>query len=339
MPNSIAKFSKVIAKLDEVYKLASCTALLDSDSTLVKAGANANELIIPKLTMDALADYSRSDGYATGDVNFTNETVTFNYDRGRRFSVDNMDNEESAGLAFGRLAAEFIRTKSTPELDAFRFATYSAAEGITVKTGILSTGENVISALIAAQSAMDDAEVSPENRVLFITPTHYNAAMNVNTTISKAVLDSFSKIVKVPQSRFYTAIDMADGVSEDEKAGGYKRAAAVYEVTASAPADWSTDYTSYYTLADGVYSPVTDSSAPSWESGKYYKKVSEEGKNINFMIIEKSAVLQFPKHTVNKVVTPEENQISDSWMFFFRAYGLADTYENRRNGIYLHHVV
>lgn len=99
--NNIAKFSKAINMLDGVYKLASCTSVIDSDSTLVKAGANANELIIPKLTMDALADYSRSNGYASGDVTFTNETVTFNYDRGRRFNVDNMDNEESAGLAFG----------------------------------------------------------------------------------------------------------------------------------------------------------------------------------------------------------------------------------------------
>ena len=337
MPNTISKFSKYIEKLDLVYQLASCTSLLDSDSSLVKAGANANELVIPKLTMDALADYSRSNGYASGDVTFTNETVTFNYDRGRRFNVDNMDNEESAGLAFGRLAAEFIRTKSTPELDAFRFATYAAAQGINVKSGTLSTGENVISEIVTATSVMDDAEVSPENRVLFITPTLYNAAMNVNTTVSKAILDGFAKIVKVPQSRFYTAIDMADGITEDEKAGGYKRAAAHYELTASSPDDWSTNSAGYFTLEDGVYTPVSGS--PSWQASKYYKKVSEEGKNINFMIIEKSAVIQFPKHTVNKVVTPEENQTSDSWLFFFRAYGLADSYENRRSGIYLHHAV
>jgi hypothetical protein len=87
MPNAITKFSKFIDRLDEVYKLASCTSVLDSDSTLVRSGANANELIIPKLTMDGLADYSRSSGYVDGDT-FTNETVTFNYDRGRRFSVD-----------------------------------------------------------------------------------------------------------------------------------------------------------------------------------------------------------------------------------------------------------
>ena len=47
--------------------------------------------------MDGLADYSRNSGYVKGDVTLTNETVTFNYDRGRKFSVDNMDNEETAG--------------------------------------------------------------------------------------------------------------------------------------------------------------------------------------------------------------------------------------------------
>ena len=49
-----------------------------------------------------------------------------NFDRGRMFTVDNMDNAETAGLAFGRLASEFIRTKVAPEVDAFRFASYGA---------------------------------------------------------------------------------------------------------------------------------------------------------------------------------------------------------------------
>lgn len=35
------------------------------------------------------------------------------------------------------------------------------------------------------------------------------------------------------------------------------------------------------------------------------------GKDINFMIVQKSAVIQYPKHTVNKVVTPEDNQTDD----------------------------
>lgn len=293
MANSIAKFKKYIDLLDEVYKQASCTSDLDGDRTLVKAGANANEIIIPKISMDGLADYSRNSGYVKGDVTLTNETVAFNYDRGRKFSVDNMDNEESAGLAFGKLSSEFLRTKSAPELDAFRFATYAGTTGISkVATATtLSTGNDTLAALVTAQNKMDEDEVSPENRFLYITPTLYNLILNVDTTKSKAVLDSFVKVVKVPQSRFYTAIDLKDGTTKsesvDETAGGYAKATA--------------------------------------------------GKDINFMVIQKSAVIQYPKHTVNKVISPEENQTDDSWLFFFRAYGLADVYKNKAAGIYLHH--
>lgn len=286
MANQIAKFKKYVALLDEVYQNAAKTAVLESDATLAKQGANANEIIIPKLDMDGLGDYDRNSGYVDGNVTMTNETVTFNYDRGRKFSVDNMDNEETAGLAFGKLAAEFIRTKVVPEQDAFRFAKYAELAG-TKESGTLSAGTDVLAALQAATSAMDDAEVPTENRHLFITPALLIAAQNVDTNKSRDILGAFASITKVSQSRFYTAIDLKDGKTGGEEAGGYAKAT--------------------------------------------------EGKDINFMIVEKSAILQFTKHNVNKAIPPEDNPDADAWIFNFREYGLADVYENKTAGIYLHH--
>ena len=287
MTNAITKFKNYIDLLDEVYKNASLTSVLDGDQSLVRAGANADEIVIPKISMDGLGDYSRNSGYVNGSVTLTNETVAFNYDRGRAFSIDAMDNEETAGVAFGRLSSEFIRTKTVPEVDAFRFATYAGISGIsTVAGATLADGAAVLAALVAATSKMDDDEVPQENRHLFITPTLYNLVMAVDTTKSKMVLDGFASIVKVPQSRFYTAINLLDGTTGGEEAGGYAKAAG--------------------------------------------------GVNINFMIIHKEAVLQYPKHVVNKVIDPETNQDADAWKFFFRAYGLADVYENKVAGIYLH---
>ena len=285
--NAITKFKKYIDRLDAVYKDASLTADLDGDATLVREGANANEIIVPKMSLDGLADYSRNGGYVSGDVTLTNETVAFNYDRGRKFGVDAMDNEETAGVAFGKLGSEFIRTKVVPEVDAFRFATYAGISGIGKATaGTLSTGADVIGALRTATSTMDEAEVPMENRILYITPSLYGLVQDLDTSKSREVLERFSKIVLVPQTRFYTAIDLADGTTSGEEAGGYSKA-----------------------------------------SG---------GKDINFMVIEKSAVLQYPKHIVNKVISPELNQESDKWLFFFREYGLADVYDNKVAGIYLH---
>ena len=166
MANNIAKFKKYIDLLDEVYKVNAKTSILDGDNTLVRAGANADEIIIPKMTLDGLADYSRNSGYVNGDVTLTNETVKFNYDRGRAFTVDAMDNEETAGIAFGKLSSEFIRTKVVPEVDAFRLATYAGISGISSATGTLASGNDALTALVTAVSKMDDDEVAEDGRVL-----------------------------------------------------------------------------------------------------------------------------------------------------------------------------
>ena len=66
MPNSITLAKNYIPLLDEVYKLASLTSVLSSNPADMRQGANANEILIQKLSMDGLADYSRNDGYVKG---------------------------------------------------------------------------------------------------------------------------------------------------------------------------------------------------------------------------------------------------------------------------------
>lgn len=233
MPNSIELFKKYVPLLDEVYKLSSLTSDLDGAPELARQGQNVNEMIIPKIDMNGLADYSRNGGYVGGDVTFTNETVKCNFDRGRIFNVDTLDNIETAMMAFGRLASEFIRVKVTPELDAFRFATLASISGIsTTDAAALSTGANVITALRAAVNKMDEDEVPDNERYLYITPTLLGLVRDLDTTKSKEVLDGFAKIVKIPQSRFYTGIKQLSGKVEtisgsgtdDQTAGGFKKA-------------------------------------------------------------------------------------------------------------------
>ena len=288
MANTIALAKKYTALLDEVYRIAALTADLESDATLTREGANANEIIIPKMTLQGLANYSRSGGYVAGDMTLEWETVTFNFDRGRKFSVDAMDNEETVNIAFGRLAGEFLRTKVVPELDAFRFATYSSVSGITSPTGAtLSDGAAVLAALRVAASAMDEAEVPPEGRILYITPTLLGLVEDLDTTKSREVLNGFSKKVKVPQTRFYTAITQYDGTTDGQEAGGYIKSAST-------------------------------------------------GKDINFLVIHPSAVLQFTKQAVPKIFSPDQNQNADAWIYNYRSYGLADAFDNKVKGIYLH---
>lgn len=296
MPNSIELAKQFVPLLDEVYKVASLTSDLDGAAELARQGANANELIIPMLSMQGLGDYSRNGGYVDGDATLTNETVKCNYDRGRMFQVDTMDNLETAGIAFGRLAGEFIRTKVTPELDAFRFAAYAGKSGISkVSAGAtLSDGAAVLQAIRAANDKMDEDEVPQDGRYLYITPTLLGMVQDLDTTKSREVLQNFAKLVKVPQTRFYTAVELRSGkvtgsgeTAKDETAGGYAKAAAA--------------------------------------------------KDINFMIIHKSAVIQFSKHVAPKIITPEANQDADAYKFGYRHVSIADAYANKLAGIYLHH--
>ena len=297
MNNTIALAKQFVPLLDETYQLSSLTAILDGQSELARQGANANELIIPMMAMQGLGDYSRNSGYVEGDVTLTNETVTCNFDRGRMFTVDTMDDLETAGIAFGRLAGEFIRTKVVPELDAFRLSSYASAAGVSKATGTLATGEAAVAAIRAAVTKMDEDEVPLTERYLYITPTLHGLISDMDTTKSREVLARFAAVVDVPQTRFYTKIAQKSG---KVIAGG----------TGEAPT--STDET----------------------AGGYAK--ASEGKDINFMVIHKPAVIQFQKHVAPKIITPQGNPDADAYKFGYHNVGVAKVYQNKAAGVYVH---
>lgn len=210
-----------VSALDEVYRLNSLTSVLDGDDGLVKEGANAGEIMVPKMTLQGMATYSRSTGYVGGTVDVAWETVAADYERGRKFTVDVLDDEETRNVAFGKLAGQFIKHKVAPEIDAYRISKLASTANIGGTTGTLATGADVVSALRAAAAAMDDAEVPYEDRVLFITPVLKGLVDDLDTTKSRAALESFSQVIKVPQSRMYTAITLYDGTTSGQEAGGY----------------------------------------------------------------------------------------------------------------------
>ena len=83
------------------------------------------------------------------------------------------------------------------------------------------------------------------------------------------------------------------------------------------------------------YTKVTLDEGTSVDAGGY-SKTSSTGKDVNFMIIHPSSVLQVTKHAALKVFTPEENQTTDGWLVQYRIYHDAFVYDNKVKGIYLH---
>ena len=63
MANNIALAKTFVPILDEIYKLASLTSKLDGAAELARQGANANELIVPMLSMQGPVSYTHLDVY------------------------------------------------------------------------------------------------------------------------------------------------------------------------------------------------------------------------------------------------------------------------------------
>lgn len=294
MPNAITTIQKYVPLLDQVYAVASCSAILDTPNALVRETADAKTVLIAETSMSGLGDYSRADGFVSGDLTLVWKPYTFEHDRGRTFQIDAMDDAETMGLAFGSLASEFMRTKVTPEIDAIRFAKYASKAGTTVSAAL--TNKTTIPAISTAEVTMEENEVSLANCVLFMTPTIYGYVKDDTDHFQRTLVPSENPnrnfgtfdempIAKVPQTRFYTAVETLSGKDEGA-AGGYKKAAT--------------------------------------------------GLDINFMIVDRAAVIQLIKHGKIRVFDPDTNQSADAYKVDYRVYHDAWVLEQKKKGIYCH---
>lgn len=295
MPNTFVSAQKYLPLEDEVYKASAKSSILD-ESVVEFVGADTVKVY--KMTMDGLGNYSRANGYAEGDVTGQWETLKLERDRGRSFSIDRMDNEESLGLAMGKLVGNFIRQKVAPEIDAYTFAKIAGTSGILSATpdDITIGTTNVAQAIEEGARGMNEEEVPVEGRIIFMSETAY-AGLQSNVTRHIANTDirinngivSYGDmtIIRVPQHRFYSAITLLDGKTSGQEAGGYVG-------------------------------------------------TSTTGYNINFMIVHPSAVCKVAKHVLPRIFTPDQNQTADAYKFDYRIVHDCFVYDNKVKGIYLH---
>ena len=207
MANNINLATKFQPLLDEVYQAATLTG--DLENSAVKFDGSKIVKVL-KLTVPELGSYTRNSGYTAGDVQADWESFELTQDRGTEFFVDAMDDEETMKMTFGNASSEFIRRSVVPQVDAYRFAKMAGAEGIGTASGAISTGDAAIKAINAAMLAMDEEEVTQEGRILYVNATLKGLITELDTYKSKLCLERFSKIVGVPQKRFFSGIDVTD---------------------------------------------------------------------------------------------------------------------------------
>ena len=212
--NNIELAQKCLPVLEEIYSTESLTAQLDAQTKNDYSGTP--EVKVLTVETDGLGNYSRENGYPEGDVTATWETFKLACERGKEFSVDRMDDEETLGLTFGAVTGDFERVHVVPEIDAYRFAVYATGAGTSVPKAI--TEENIIAEIDEAVKVMDAEEIPAAGRILYIN-TILKPVLNrgiarqwgSDATISTLLKEyNDMKITYVPPKRFVTGVTLGE---------------------------------------------------------------------------------------------------------------------------------
>lgn len=71
----------------------------------------------------------------------------------------------------------------------------------------------------------------------------------------------------------------------------------------------------------------------SGDSEKFGYAKAVDGRAINFMVVEKSAVIKFDKHVASRVFSPDELENLDSYMMKYRKYGIVELMDSKLAGV------
>ena len=251
MANSIGLITKYINDaVDTVLTQEAKTSILVNSTKFMDLNFKETGYVkIASILMDGLSDYKRvndglgsanngystyptNDGYKVGDAQLSWEIVQLAYDRGKQFRVDNMDNEETAGLVIGNLLTEFLRTKVVPEVDALRFSKMASKCNATLGNYVSESisANTIISKFNTAFEWLFEHGTDAENQVIFVSPAVMTLIRNT-TELTKFITQGDYRnkdtginfkvekygdrpIIEVPSNRFFTnAVAGANGYS------------------------------------------------------------------------------------------------------------------------------
>jgi hypothetical protein len=217
MANNIELVEKMLPLIDEVYRIEAKSSVLDVPNVLTQATGDAKTIKVAKITTSGLGDYDRETGFPEGDIDLEWETHTFGNERGRRFSLDRMDNIESFGLIAATMTNRFTRDHVIPEVDAYRFAKIATLGGTKIAANLAAGSAE--DALQEGIVSLEELGIDASQLIIFATP---RTVQKVENGIDRTVLNGEKgisrvittyediPIVKVPQSRFYTAITLGE---------------------------------------------------------------------------------------------------------------------------------
>ena len=166
--NTIAYASLFQTALDEKMVQELTSGWMEANASQVRYNGG-NTIRIAKASMEGLGTYSRATGFDENPITLEWETHTFSMDRGKSFSIDAMDEDETNFVATAsNILGEFQRTKVAPEVDAYRYEKIFTIANAAGKTGNYIPAKDTIFEQLKSDIATVQ-DIIGENEPLVIT--------------------------------------------------------------------------------------------------------------------------------------------------------------------------
>lgn len=247
MANLIETASIFQKELDKAAVEQATSGWMELNDKLVKYNGGS-EVKIPKLTLDGLADYDRDKGFVEGSINLSYQTKELTMDRGRKFTFDEHDVDESNFVVTAStVMGEFQRTQVVPEIDAYRYS--SIAAGAITKSrasgGYTPAEADILKKLYYDIAAVQDV-VGDDTPLVITMSTSVAAILDMNTQLGKSLsvvdftqgginfkvkaLNGQHPIIRVGSGRMKTAYVFKDGTTSGQTTGGFAPAAGAKDI-------------------------------------------------------------------------------------------------------------
>jgi hypothetical protein len=219
--NSLEKSTMYLNAIMELFYKNSLTAPLETASRQIDF-SDGDEVRVLMIKTTGLGDYQRDVGYPQGAVEAKWETLKLATDRGTKFLLDRIDNDETLALTMGHMIDNFTKTQMVPELDAFRFSKYANGAGEKANITFSSTTA-ILPEIDRARVHLNKKNVPLDGRYLFVNQdlewklSNELQRMWSNEAAINTMVRSYNgmQIVYVPDSRFQTLIQLKTGDSMD----------------------------------------------------------------------------------------------------------------------------
>ena len=287
MPINTLEYAKLYqTNLDKQAEQKATTGWMEANAGQVIYNGG-DEIKIPDLVVNGLADYDRDNGFNQGSVTYKYQTHTLTQDRGRTFQLDAMDvDETNFGATAANVLSEFQRTKVIPELDAYRYSFLAAKAGAKGNSEEYTLEEtDILNKLYSHIFKIADKGIDDITQLVVSMAYPAYQTLTFNKEIQKRIdvgtinqgglnitvkmLDGIP-LIPVSSSRMKDAIVIQDGVTAGQEAGGFK------------PADLA--------------------------------------KDVHWIVTPRNVPIGISKTDKVRIFTPEQNQKADAWKIDYRKY-------------------